>query len=61
MESIESVDTKDRYHGYQEWYDDIDNLWLRGNYKNNREIGYIEWNSKDNIGYEGTIVEFHIR
>ena len=39
---IENINDKGEYHGYQEWYYNNE-LGLRGYYKNNKSIGYIEW------------------
>ncbi len=64
METIESKNYKNQYHGYQEWYWTTsynNGLWLRGNYKCHQEIGYHEWNDSGVIGDEGTKVEFYIR
>jgi hypothetical protein len=30
-----------KFHGYQEWYS-LDDIWLRGVFKNDDEIGYLE-------------------
>jgi len=39
-QDITQMNTKDEYHGYQEWY--WDKIWLRGVYKHGDEIGYKE-------------------
>lgn len=31
-----------KYHGYQEWYNLNDTLYLRGNWENDLEVGYEE-------------------
>lgn len=42
MKDITNKNSKEQYHGYQEWY--IPNtLWYRGNYKNDESIGYEEY------------------
>jgi len=42
--NIENFNDKGKYHGYQEWY--IENsIRFRCNYKNGRNIGYIEWHN----------------
>lgn len=62
-ENIDNYNAKEQYHGYQEWYDYMDNLWHRGCYKNDLPIGYIEENKtfRGSIGDDETEVEFHIR
>ena len=41
---IVSRNDKEEYHGYQEWLGyNKSKIRLRGNYKNNMEIGYTEW------------------
>jgi hypothetical protein len=52
------------HHGYQEWYGSSsgNNLWLRGMYKNDQPVGYVEDNPHyGGIGDEGTVIEFYIR
>ncbi len=39
---IEPRNSKGRKHGYQEYYDQDDKMWLRANYKNGKLIGYRE-------------------
>ena len=39
---ITNKNTKNEYHGYQEWYGHYE-LCLRGTYKNDELIGYEEW------------------
>lgn len=48
---IEPKNSKDKFHGYQEWYWDKDCtlLWYRGKYKNGFEIGYEEYHSDGDI------------
>ena len=57
MKDIEPKNSKNQYHGYQEWYSYYHGYqeWYsyskmshskmshRGNWKNNRIIGYAEW------------------
>jgi len=46
--------SKGQYHGYQEWYNLIDVLRFRGNWKNGSRIGYSDWhNTKETL--------YHIR
>ena len=41
MKDITNKNSKEQYHGYQEWY--IRNeLYYRGKYNNNNIIGYTE-------------------
>ena len=41
MKDITNKNSKEQYHGYQEWY--VRNeLYYRGNYKNDNIIGYTE-------------------
>jgi len=43
MKEIRNYNNKHNYHGYQEWYYGFSNLLtLRGNYKNDSRIGYVE-------------------
>ena len=56
-EEIISYDDKGRWHGYNQRYDkytDEPKLSVRGNWKNDSEIGYEEWH-----GYE--LTNFYIR
>lgn len=39
---IITQNSKNQYHGYQEWYSNT--LYYRGNTKNNESIGYTEYN-----------------
>ena len=41
-EEIDSKNSKGQHHGYQEWYSQ-GKMSHRGNWKNNRVIGYAEW------------------
>lgn len=42
IEDITNYNDKTQLHGYQEWY--LKNIiYLRGNYKHGKFIGYIEW------------------
>lgn len=41
--SIRNTNSKGEKHGYQEWYSSDNKLTLRGNWKNNKEIGCEEW------------------
>ena len=64
MKEISNINQKGENHGYQEWYTPTSNkLWYRGNYKNDEEIGYVEYNVRhlSSIGDNGTIVNFYIR
>ena len=38
-ENISNI-TNNLYHGYQQWIDMHDNLWYRGNFVMDEEIGY---------------------
>jgi hypothetical protein len=69
---IENKNHRDEMHGYQQWvsvnvpfvpYNESRDLWFRGNFKNDNEIGYIEENLgfTCGIGSEGTKVKFYIR
>jgi hypothetical protein len=40
-----------QYHGYQEWYGADGKMWLRGNWKNDDEIGYDEWHYKKQTNF----------
>jgi len=43
MKNIYNYNTKNELHGYQNWYfRDSNKLYFRGNYKNDRYIGYNE-------------------
>jgi hypothetical protein len=55
------LNDKGELHGYQEWYGDDDELWLRGTQKNGFEIGYEEINWDNAVGEEHTEVNFYIR
>lgn len=48
MKDIRNYNSKRKYHGYQEWYF-YGNIFHRGNWKNDDEIGYIEWHG--NMSY----------
>lgn len=39
---IDPTNSKGQHHGYQEWYSQ-GKMSHRGNWKNNRVIGYAEW------------------
>ena len=44
MKDIEPKNSKDQYHGYQEWYQEYSYaLWYRGKWKNGLAIGYEEF------------------
>ena len=61
--TIETINDKGYYHGYQEWYSSGGNkLWLRGMYKNGEPLGYCK-NNPDfgGVGDEGTVIEFYIQ
>ena len=53
MKDIEPKNSKDQYHGYQQWYycDNNHKLYLRGNWKNDNEIGYEEWHSNKRTNF----------
>jgi len=53
---IEPINSKGQHHGYQQWYyrENKLKLYLRGNYKNDEEIGYEEW-------FGGRKINFYIR
>ena len=59
---IEPKNSKDEFHGYQEWYWDKDCtlLWYRGKYRNGIEIGYEECHS-DNHAHTYSEASFFIR
>ena len=40
--AITNYNDKRQYHGYNEWYNTDNELWHRGNFKNDDEIGYEE-------------------
>ena len=63
VKEIRGWNSKNQWHGYHELYDEAKNLWCRGNYKNDEEIGYVEYNVRhlSSIGDNGTIVDFYIR
>jgi len=42
MKDIEPKNEKGYFHGYQQWYDCDKKLWVRGVFKNDDEIGYLE-------------------
>jgi hypothetical protein len=48
MKDIKNYNDKGKLHGYQEWYC-YDKLSLKGNIKNGRLIGYIEYNENKKI------------
>jgi hypothetical protein len=58
---IKNLNGKGELHGYQEWYGEYGELWLRGIVKNGIEIGYEEINWDKAIGEEHTNVNFYIR
>ena len=39
---IEPINSKGRKHGYHEYYEQDDKIWLRAMYKNGNLIGYRE-------------------
>jgi len=62
---ITTKNNKGQYHGYQQWYNNFSKRnipFLRGNFKNNIRIGYLEYNNHGprNIGDEYTKVCFFI-
>ena len=46
---IQPKNSKGKFHGYQEWYWDIEcnRLWHRGKYKNGNPIGYEDYHSDE--------------
>ena len=42
MKNIINYNSKAQLHGYQETYRDATRLYYRGNWKNNKRIGYLE-------------------
>ena len=48
MNNIEPRNSKNQYHGYQEWYC-YDKLILKSNYKNDKPIGYGEYHTAKKI------------
>ena len=64
MKDITNTNQKGDSHGYQEWYTPRTNkLWLRGNFKNGQEIGYVEsnWKGSQGIDDEATRLDFYIK
>jgi hypothetical protein len=43
MKDIINTNKIFQYHGYQEWYRDKKKITHRGNWRNNKMIGYVEW------------------
>ena len=41
MNNIKSKNSKDQFHGYQEWYWK-DTIYFKSNYINGKRIGYTE-------------------
>jgi hypothetical protein len=41
-EDIEPINSKGQKHGYHEYYDQDDKIWLRTMYQNGKLIGYRE-------------------
>ncbi len=39
---IININNKNQYHEYQEWYGSYGKLDLRGKFKNDNPVGYIE-------------------
>jgi hypothetical protein len=54
MKNINNFNKKGQRHGYQEWYHDNKKISHRGNWRNNKMIGYVEW-------YGMNETNFHIR
>ena len=54
MKEIVNYNNKGQLHGYQEWYTDNKKISHRGNWRNNKMIGYIEW-------YGTKETNFHIK
>ena len=48
---IENYNSKDELHGYQERYNRYGRLLVRGNSKNNKDIGYNEWHHSTRTSY----------
>jgi hypothetical protein len=51
MKNIINRNSKDQYHGQQEWYNSKGELELRGTYKKSEEIGYEEWHAVKETRY----------
>jgi hypothetical protein len=45
---IEPCNSKDEWHGYQEWYA-YGEIQLRGMFKNGDDIGYQEYHGRNSI------------
>ena len=54
-ENIETFNSKEQHHGYQELYDSGSGIYLRAVIKYDNYVGYQEWH-----GY-GKATRFHIR
>ncbi len=63
IKNIKNKNNKYQSHGYQQWYTPFTNkLRFRGNYKNDKPIGYTESNWNTKIGLVEKIeIEFYIR
>jgi hypothetical protein len=48
---IENSNSKDELHGYQERYNRYGRLLVRGNSKNDKDIGYNEWHHSQRTSY----------
>ena len=42
-ENIRNKNNKHQYHGYQEWYNLVDEICYRGEYNNGKVIAYHEF------------------
>ena len=52
MKNIVTRNSIGQYHGYQEWYTNIDEiLLLRGTYKKSEPIHYEEWHAVKETRY----------
>ena len=54
---VVNFNNKKQHHGYHELYLDMSmdkTLFVRGNYKNDGEIGYLEW-------HDGKITTYYIK
>ena len=54
MKDITTKNSKEQYHGYQEWYVRKDMIWIRGCFRYDLEIYYLE-------DHEGEKTLYYIR
>ena len=51
-EDVTNLNSKEQYHGYQEWYQQYSYaLWYRGNTKNSQYLGYGEFHMNKETTY----------